>query len=95
MMDQFMIQGTQGPMAQMLSLRGYGRSIALDATVAGHVQWNKDQLLYKHLQFTMTQPRAMVHTLIKDATDTLRYQVLLDLAVPAISWRTLRDKPTN
>ncbi|MCJ1267366.1 hypothetical protein MMC22_007251 [Lobaria immixta] len=43
----------------------------------------------------MTQFRAMVYTLIKDATDTLRHQVLLDLAVPAIPWRPLRDNPTN
>jgi RecQ family ATP-dependent DNA helicase len=100
MMDKFMVRGSHSPMQWMLDLRTYGLKIHYNTTSRGHVEWvGQDELLYKNIQFTMTQFRSMVHGLTAAARQMLTEELMLSNCdtepVPSIPWSHLRDDPTN
>lgn len=102
MMDRFMVRGSHGPMQWMLDLRTYGLKIHYNTTARGHVDWTgQDTLLYKDLQFSMTQFRGMIHGLVTE-TRRLLIEELLFCSIddpanqaPRVPWEDMRDNPTN
>ena len=63
MMDRFMVRGSHSPMQWMLDLRTYGMKISFNSTTDGHIDWQGDTVLYKKIEFTMADFRAIVHQL--------------------------------
>ena len=64
MMNKFMVRGSHGPMEWFLDTRTYGMSEHYRSTAEGHVEWRGEELIYKHVSFTVTQFRGMVHSLV-------------------------------
>ena len=97
MMDEFMVRGSHGPMQWILDLRTYGMKIYFNTTADGHIDWDKDTVLYKKIQFSMADFRGMVHGLVAETRRLLREELTLtpDEELPAIPWRDLRDNPVN
>jgi hypothetical protein len=101
MMDRFMVRGSQSPMQWMLDLRMYGLKIHYNTTAVGHVGWKGgDELLYKNVQFTMAEFRAMVHGLVMKAqglTEELLYcgKEFRGEKMPAVQWQCIHDDPSN
>jgi hypothetical protein len=97
-MDSFMVRDTGTPMHFMLDLRSYGMKISWNTTTPGYVEWNRDQISYKTIQFCMPAFRGMVHGLLK-ITETLLLRRLLLLSPtespPKIPWSGLTDNPSN
>lgn len=67
MMDRFMLKGTHGPMEWMLDLRTYGLTIHYNTTASGHISWTNDRILYKTIEFSMSQFRGMIHSLVENS----------------------------
>ncbi|KAG9196742.1 hypothetical protein G6514_006609, partial [Epicoccum nigrum] len=88
-------------MQWMLDLRTYGLKIYYNTTTRGHVDWvGKEQLLYKDLQFSMSQFRGMIHGLVVESRRLIMEELLLGsvkgaLPIPSVPWDRLRDNPTN
>jgi hypothetical protein len=77
MMDKFTVRGSHGPMQWMWDLRTYGLKIHYNTTSRGHVEWTGgDDLLYKGLQFNMTQFHGMVHGLVAKCRRLLMEELL-------------------
>ena len=99
MTDRFMIRGSHSPMQWMLDLRIYGLKIHYHKTASGHVEWKgTDELLYKELQFSMSQFRGMVHGLQLETRRLLQEDLLFgdkQHEVPVVPWDSLRDNPTD
>ncbi|EED17272.1 hypothetical protein TSTA_023260 [Talaromyces stipitatus ATCC 10500] len=96
MVDTFMIRGSQSLMQWMLDLRIYGLKIHYNTTTEGHVGWqNHDELLYKDLQFTMSEFRGMVDRTTREAWRILMEDLLQCSPedAPAIPWDWLYDNP--
>jgi superfamily II DNA helicase RecQ len=98
--NQFMLRTSHSPMEWMLDLRTYGMKIQFSGTAPGYIDWHGDQIMYKQIQFTMSQFRGMVHQIVHDTRERLLRRVL-DIAphqeheLPAIPWDELRDDPAN
>ena len=97
MMDEFMVRGSHSPMQWMLDLRTYGMKIHFNTTADGHIDWQGDLVLYKKIQFTMTQFRGMIHGLVAETRRILQEELMFapDDEMPAIPWSKLRDNPVN
>jgi hypothetical protein len=97
MMDQFMVRGSHGAMQWILSLRTYGMKIYFNTTAQGHIDWHGDTVLYKQLQFSMSEFRGMVHGLVAETRRLLQEKLMLapNEEPPAIPWQRLRDDPVN
>jgi hypothetical protein len=97
MMDEFMVRGSHGPMQWMLDLRTYGMKIHFNTTADGYIDWDKDTVLYKKIQFSMGDFRGMVHGLVAETRRLLVEELMLtqDEELPTIPWRGLRDNPVN
>ena len=65
MMNRFMVRGSHELMQWMLDLRTYGLKIHYNITIEGHIDWVKDQILYKQVQFSMSNFRSTVHGLVE------------------------------
>ena len=65
MMDRFMVRGSHGFIQWMLDLRTYGLKIYYNITIEGYVDWVEDQIVYKQMQFTMSEFRSMVYGLVE------------------------------
>jgi superfamily II DNA helicase RecQ len=105
MVDRFM--GLEGgrreptPMDWIISKRSYGMRIRFTTTANGTVQWIGDKIIYKSIEFNMTQLRIMVHTVIANARmELMRDLMMIPLddvgdinegQVPSIDWPALRD----
>ena len=61
MVNEFLLRTSHGPMEWMLDLRTYGMKIQFSGTAPGYIDWHGDQIMYKDVQFTMSQFRGMVH----------------------------------
>ncbi|RAQ58266.1 hypothetical protein COH20_007739 [Aspergillus flavus] len=95
MVGQFMVRGTHTPMETLQDWRTYGLKIHYNTIEPGHVTWiHPDQLLYQHIQFTMSNFRAFVHGLTA-ATHAILCDDLMFGQTPVISWQTLYDDPTQ
>ena len=101
MMDSFMIRGSHSPMQWMLDLRTYGLKIHYNTTAPGLVGCNgPDEILYKHVQFTMPQFRAMVHGLVTKARGLMEGLLFCGEQfggeeMPRVPWQNIRDDPSN
>jgi hypothetical protein len=102
MMDSFMIRGSQSPMQWMLDLRTYGMKIHYNTTAIGHIGWHGyDEILYKHIQFNMSQFRCMIHGLVEQCRQMMEEELLFcgrkygGKQMPKVSWKSIRDNPTN
>ncbi|MCJ1360886.1 MAG: hypothetical protein MMC33_010895, partial [Icmadophila ericetorum] len=98
MMDRFMVRGSHSPMQWMLDLRTYGLKIHYNTTAEGNVDWMRDRIIYKKVEFGMADFRGMVHGLAAETQRILRDDLMFvsdDQAMPAIPWDTLRDNPRN
>ncbi|CAI7640780.1 unnamed protein product, partial [Penicillium viridicatum] len=101
MVDLFMVRGSRSPLQWMLDLRSYGLKVHFNSTVSGHVSWMaEDRLLYKDLNFTMTEFRSFVHRRVSDARECLLDQLLFAQAegsgeIPTIPWSQLYDDPVE
>lgn len=98
LVDLFMIRGTNGPVQWWMDLRTYGRTIAMNTPVEGHVGWKSgDELLYKQFHFTMGDFRGLVHGLVNRIRQRLVHQLMFcgDGPIPAIPWENLYDDATQ
>ncbi|UDD65536.1 hypothetical protein AFCA_012713 [Aspergillus flavus] len=95
MVGQFMVRGTHTPMETLQDWRTYGLKIHYNTIEPGHVTWiHPDQLLYQHIQFTMSDFRAFVHGLTA-ATHAILCDNLMFGETPVIPWQALYDDPTQ
>lgn len=75
--------------------RTYGLKIHYNTIEPGHVTWiHPDQLLYQHIQFTMSDFRAFVHGLTA-ATHAILCDNLMFGETPVFPWQALYDDPTQ
>ncbi|OQV11359.1 hypothetical protein CLAIMM_15205 [Cladophialophora immunda] len=100
MVDQFILRTSHGPIEWMLDLRTYGMKIQFSGTAPGFIDWYGDQIMYKDIQFTMSQFRGMVHQIVHDTRKRLLRRVLdigphQEHKLPTIPWDELRDDPAN
>ena len=102
MMDKFMVRGSHGPMQWMLDLRTYGLKIHYNTTAIGHIGWHgHDEILYKNIQFNMSQFRSMVHGLVEQCRKLMMDELLFcgdkytGEQMPEVPWKSLRDNPTD
>lgn len=100
MVEQYMLRTSHSPMEWMLDLRTYGMKIHFSGTAPGYIDWKGDQIMYKDIQFTMSQFRGMVHQVVQDTRERLLRRVLdigphQEHELPAIPWDELRDDPAN
>ena len=58
-------------MEWMLDLRTYGMKIMFSSTTPGYIDWHGDQIMFKDIQFTMSQFRGMVHQLVHDLRERM------------------------
>ena len=100
MVSRYMLRTSHGPMAWMMDLRTYGMSVMFNSTGRGYVDWHGDQILYKDIQFTMPEFRAMVQEVVAEARERMLRRVLCvgpgeEGEMPAIPWDDLRDDASN
>jgi len=96
MMNRFMIRDSHSPMQWMLDLRTYGLKIHYNTTSEGHIDWVKDQILYKSIQFSMSEFRGMIHGLVRESRRMLMKDLIFEddgFNTPRIPWQSLRDNP--
>ncbi len=96
MMDRFMVRGSHSPMQWMMDLRTYGLKIHFNTTSEGHIDWVDDQILYKSIQFSMSEFRGMIHGLVGESRRMLMKDLIFeddDFNTPRIPWQSLRDNP--
>ena len=98
MMNKFMVRGSHGPMEWFLDTRTYGMSEHYRSTAEGHVEWRGEELIYKHVSFTVTQFRGMVHSLVAK-TRRLLHEEIFDLReeerAPYLDMAALYDRPVE
>ena len=100
MMDDFMVRGSHGAMQWMLDLRTYGMKIWFSTTAEGKVDWKDgDTVLYRDLQFKMSDLRGFVHSLVGQARRILHEDLLFakmkDKTLPKVPWRLMVDNPVD
>jgi superfamily II DNA helicase RecQ len=101
MMDTFMVRGSHSPMQWMLDLRTYGMRIHFNTTATGHIGWHgHDEILYKNVQFNMSQFRSFVHGLVEQCRQIMEEELLFcgkttGEKMPKVPWKSIRDNPTN
>ncbi len=96
MMDKFMVRGSHDPMQWMLNLRTYGLKIHYNTTSEGHIDWVGNQILYKSIQFSMSEFRGMIHGLVGESRRMLMKDLIFEddgSNTPRIPWQSLRDNP--
>ena len=76
MVSRYMLRTSHGPMAWMMDLRTYGMLVMFNSTGRGYVDWHGDQILYKDIQFTMPEFRAMVQEVVAEARERMLRRVL-------------------
>ena len=98
--DRFMLRKSHGPMEWMLDLRTYGMKTMFSSTAPGYIDWHGDQIMFKDVQFTMSQFRGMVHQVVHDLRERMLRKVLdvsprEEKQLPTIPWDHLRDDVAN
>ncbi len=78
MMNRFMVRGSHSPMQWMLDLRTYGLKIHYNTTSEGHIDWVEDQILYKSIQFSMSEFRGMIHGLVRETRRMLMKDLIFE-----------------
>jgi hypothetical protein len=86
----------------MLDLRTYGLKIHYNTTATGHIGWQgHDEILYKNVQFNMSQFRSLVHGLVAECQQIMEEDLLFcgkkypGEQMPKVPWKSIRDNPTN
>jgi hypothetical protein len=64
-------------MNSILRLRSYGMAIAANTNAKGVINWHGNELLYDHVQFSITLLRTMVHKMVYAARMQLLRKMLL------------------
>ena len=63
--NRFMIRENHEFMQWMLNLRTYELKIYYNITIENHIDWIENQILYKQMQFNMSNFRSTIHDLMK------------------------------
>jgi hypothetical protein len=72
-----MIRDSHEPMQWMLDLRTYEMKVHFNTTAEGHIDWRGDTVLYKKIQFSMTDFRGMMHGLMTETRRLLQEKLML------------------
>jgi hypothetical protein len=64
-------------MNSILRLQSYGMAIAVNTNAEGVINWHGNELLYGHVQFSITLLRTMVHEIVYAARMQLLRKMLL------------------
>jgi len=94
MMNQFMMRDSHSLMQWMLNLRTYELKIHYNIISEDHIDWVKNQILYKSIQFSMSEFRDMIHELMRKIRRMLMKDLIFkddDFNTLRISWQSLRD----
>jgi len=94
MMNRFMIRDNHSLMQWMLDLRTYELKIHYNIISEDHIDWMKNQILYKSIQFSMNEFRDMIHELMRESRRMLMKDLIFeddDFNTLRISWQSLRD----
>ena len=65
MINRFIIRENHEFMQWMLNLRTYELKIHYNITIENHIDWIENQILYKQMQFSMSNFRNTIHDLMK------------------------------
>ncbi|WQF90446.1 Putative P-loop containing nucleoside triphosphate hydrolase [Colletotrichum destructivum] len=85
------------PMDWILEMRTMGLKIQYDTPIRGHVDWIKDEILFRRAQFGMGQLSNMMHGLVQEAREMLAKLTMtgkgekLRQALLAILWASVED----
>ena len=94
MMNRFMMQDSHSFMQWMMNLRMYELKIHFNIINDDHIDWMNDQILYKSIQFNMSDFRNMIHELMKKSHCMLMKDLMfkdVELNSFWIAWWSLRD----
>jgi hypothetical protein len=61
----------------MLDLRTYEMKVHFNTTAEGHIDWRRDTVLYKKIQFSMTDFRGMMYGLMTETRRLLQEKLIL------------------
>ncbi len=86
MMNWFMMQNNHSFMQWMLNLRMYELKIHYNIISEDHINWMKDQILYKSIQFNMSEFWDMIYELMRET----RCMLMKDLIFENDDFNTLR-----
>ena len=103
MCGRFLVDNTLSPLAWAIRLRAIGRKIQTSMTLQGCITWSEDQetLSYRDVELSMTQFRAFVVELLREAQQSLRHLLLLHeeeeviAVVPRLPLHEVKDNPAN
>ena len=98
-MNRFMIRNNHDFMQWMLNLRTYELKIHYNIIIENHVNWIENEILYKQIQFSMFDFRAIIHELMKRIERLLYDDLLFQKketklklkSLSRISWSRLRN----
>ncbi len=94
MMNWFMMQDSHNLMQWMMNLRTYELKIHFNIISDDHIDWVNDQILYKSIQFSMSDFRDMIHELMRESHCMLMKDLMFkDVELDSfwIAWWLLRD----
>ena len=94
MMNWFIMRDNHSLMQWMLNLRMYKLKIHYNIISEDHIDWVKDQILYKSIQFSMSEFRDMIHELMRKTQRMLMKNLIFEddnFNTLRISWASLRD----
>ncbi len=94
MMSWFMMWDNHSLMQWMLNLRTYKLKIHYNIINEDHIDWVKNQILYKSIQFSMSEFQDMIHKLMKKTRCMLMKDLIFkddDFNTFRISWQSLKD----
>jgi len=105
MVNRFMgLEGARrepSPMDWIVSKRSYGMAIRFTTTADARVTWTGTRVIYRKIEFDMTQLQIMVHTAVANARMILMRDLMMipldkvgdidEGQVPVVKWSALRD----
>ena len=89
MMNRFMMQDSHSLMQWMMNLRTYELKIHFNIISDDHIDWMNDQILYKSIQFSMSDFRDMIHELMRESRCMLMKDLMfedVELDSSRIAW---------
>ena len=94
--DQCMIRDSHCAMQWILDRRAYEMKIHYISTILGNIDWMKNQIRYKQIEFSMSQLRNLIHELMFKAYRALKKMMYNSKTkFSRISWKKLRDDFTR
>ena len=78
MTNQFMMQDNHDFMQWMMNLRMYELKIHFNIISKDHINWMNNQILYKSIQFSMSDFRNMIHELMRESQRMLMKDLMFE-----------------